>query len=301
MENNRKKILITGAAGLIGNRLANSLSNNFTVIGVDNFFRPNKNLNVNNFQIINSNIKAFLLNEFNNYDYIFHCAAINGTKNFYEIPNDVIENNILSDLDVFNFAKKNKNCKIIYASSSEIVSDTDTVPTPEETNAFIKDIHNPRWSYRIAKMLSENYLVNSDINYLIIRFFNIYSENSKSGHFIADIIEKINKKDYTIVGANETRSFCHVDDAVDALVEIFENVDNEVINIGNNEELNIADAAKIISDTLNLSIQWKFKSSVDGSTLRRSPCINKLKKFYPTYSPLSFKEGIEKILDEKSK
>jgi nucleoside-diphosphate-sugar epimerase len=301
MENNRKKILITGAAGLIGNQLANRLSINYDVVGIDNYFRPNLELDTNNFELINVDIDSFLLKTVNNYDYIFHLAAINGTKYFYDIPNELIENNIISDINVFKFAKKNKNCKVIYASSSEIVSDSDTIPTAEETNVYIKDLHNPRWSYRISKMLSENYLVNSNIDFLIIRFFNIYGESSKSGHFIADIIEKIAKKDYKIIGANETRSFCYIDDAVNALINIFENATNEIVNIGTDEEMSIASATKIISGTLNLNVDWEFESSVAGSTVRRCPNLSKLRIFYPKYSPLTFKEGIKKALNAKSK
>lgn len=301
MENNRKKILITGAAGLIGNQLANNLSINHDVVGIDNYSRPNLDLSTNNFELINIDIDSFLLKAVNDYDYIFHLAAINGTKYFYNIPNQLIENNIISDINVFKFAKKNKSCKVIYASSSEIVSDSDTIPTSEETNVYIKDLHNPRWSYRISKMLSENYLVNSNIDFLIVRFFNVYGECSKSGHFIADIIEKIAKKDYTITGANETRSFCYIDDAVNALINIFKNATNEIVNIGTDEEISIASATKIISETLNLNVDWEFQSSVAGSTVRRCPNLSKLKIFYPTYSPLTFKEGIKKVLDAKSK
>lgn len=301
MENKRKKILITGAAGLIGSELANKLSINYDVVGIDNYFRPNVDLNTNNFELINIGIDSFLLKAVNDYDYIFHLAAINGTKYFYNIPNELIENNIISDISVFRFAKKNKNCKVIYASSSEIVSDSDTIPTAEEANVYIKDLHNPRWSYRISKMLSENYLVNSNIDFLIVRFFNIYGGNSKSGHFIADIIEKIVKKDYKIIGANETRSFCYIDDAVNALINIFKNATNEIVNIGTDEEISIASATKIISETLDLDVDWEFESSVAGSTVRRCPDLSKLRIFYPNYSPLTFKEGIKKVLNAKSK
>jgi nucleoside-diphosphate-sugar epimerase len=300
MENARKKILITGAAGLIGNPLANTLGDNFDVIGVDNYFRPNIKVKSENFIMIDTDINSFLSSNTNDFDYIFHFSAINGTKYFYEIPNELVENNVLSDLNVFKFAKQNENCKLIYASSSEIVSDTDVIPTPEQVDISIKNIHNPRWSYRLSKILAENYLVNSNIKYLIVRFFNVYGENSKSGHFIADIKEKIENKDYKIMGAKETRSFCHVNDAVNAIANIFEIAENEIINVGNDEEITISDAVQIISKTLGISIQWEFQSSVDGSTQRRSPCIDKLKQFFPNYLPMSFEEGVKRVFNEES-
>lgn len=296
MENNRKKILITGAAGLIGNCLANALADEYEVVGIDNNFRPNSNVNSKKFLLIDSDIKSFVSSNINTYDYIFHFSAINGTQHFYNMPDALIENNVVSDLEIFNFARKNKNCKIIYASSSEIVANSDIIPTPELTDVCIKNIHNPRWSYRISKMLSENYLVNSNLNFLIVRFFNIYSENSKNGHFIADILDKIKNKDYVIIGANETRSFCHVDDAVNALLNIFKIANNEVVNIGNDEEITIYQAVEMISQELEINIDWKLEPGLPGSTIRRSPCIAKLKNYYPDYCPMQFKIGIKKVL-----
>jgi nucleoside-diphosphate-sugar epimerase len=72
MENNRKKILITGAAGLIGNCLANALADEYEVVGIDNNFRPNSNVNSKKFLLIDSDIKSFVSSNINTYDYIFH-------------------------------------------------------------------------------------------------------------------------------------------------------------------------------------------------------------------------------------
>ena len=295
MENHRKKILVTGALGLLGNLLANQLSRNYDVTGIDNDFRPNKEKQVD-FTLIRTNVKDFVKNNENCYDYIFHFSAINGTKYFYEIPNQLVENNTYSDIEIFNYAKLN-NSKVIYASTSEVVSDTEIIPTPEEKNATINDIHNPRWSYRLSKILSENYLYNSNLDFLIIRFFNIYSENSKSGHFIFDIVEKIKNKNFIVSGSNETRSFCYANDAIDAVLNIFNKVNNEIVNVGNDEEILIMDAVKIISSYYNVNDNWQFKESLPGSTLRRLPCINKLRKYYPAFSPVLFSEGIKKVLD----
>lgn len=298
MENHRKKILVTGALGLLGNLLANQLSGDYDVTGIDNDFRPNKEKQVN-FTLVQTSVKEFVESNQNCYDYIFHFSAINGTKYFYEMPNQLIENNTCSDIEIFNYAKSN-NSKVIYASTSEVVSDTETIPTPEEKDVMINNIHNPRWSYRLSKILSENYLYNSDLNFLIVRFFNIYSENSKSGHFIFDIVEKIKNKNFTVTGSNETRSFCYVDDAIDAVLNIFEKADNEIVNVGNDEEILIMDAVNIISSYYDKTENWNFEESRAGSTLRRSPCINKLREYYPTFSPITFNEGIKKVLDHEN-
>jgi len=285
-----KKILVTGASGLIGREFCDQLSKEFEVIGVDNNFRyPNYHPDCT---YIKSNIIEYLESTPNTFDYVFHMGAINGTKYFYEIPNFLLENNITSDFSVFNFVKKNPNCKLIYASSSEIVSDTDIFPTPESTDIFIKNIHNPRWSYRLGKIVAENYLINSGINFLIVRFFNIFGRCSAEGHFIGDILKKIEAENYELIGPDETRSFCRVDDAVDAVLHIYDKVSNEIINVGSDEEITILQAAQIISQQKNKDIKWSLIQGKEGSCKRRKPSLEKLLKYYPGYKPRKFKDAI---------
>jgi len=295
MENYRKRILITGAAGLIGRELCLKLSSEHHVTGVDNHFRFN-NYTPANCVYVKQNLIDFLSTTDNDFDYIFHMAAINGTAHFYNIPLEVLENNITIDLSLFKFAKKN-NSKVIYASSSEVVADSETFPTPEQTDVVIKDIHNPRWSYRFAKIVAENYLFNSDIDFLAVRFFNVYGKNSTHGHFIGDIVEKINSNIFELHGANETRSFCYIDDAVDALLNIYHKVNKDVVNIGTTEEISILDAANQIAECMGITNpDWQINSSKNGSVSRRMPDTTKLRSYYKEYNPIKFKQGIELTL-----
>lgn len=294
----QQKILVTGAAGLIGQAAFNRLKSlGHTVTGVDNFSRPGKNIQEG---IIHCDLLEFYNNYRNNFDIIFHLAAINGTDNFYDKANEVIENNVELDLATFRFAKSN-NSKIVYASSSEVVAETKNIPTSEETDITIDNLHNPRWSYRLCKTLSENYLVNSDLNYLIVRFFNVFGADSRQGHFVHDITKKIEQGDNSLIGYNETRSFCYIDDAIDALIFTAFSQSNIVINIGNEEEISILDAANVISKILyKKQMDWILKQGRKGSTARRCPSIDKLKKIFPNYNPLPFEKAIEKIKNERN-
>jgi len=291
-----KKVLVTGASGLIGREICKQLKNHFYVVAIDNGFRGTDIPECDIFE--NIDIESYVNKSRNDFDYIFHMGNINGTKYFYDIPNDLIENNILTDFSIFNFVKKNSACKLIYASSSEVVAGTITYPTNEQTDITINDIHNPRWSYRLGKIVGENYLTNSKLNYLIVRFFNIYSEHSKNGHFIKDITDKIKKNEYILIGANETRSFCHVYDAVDALIAI-KDVSKNVVNIGSDEEITIIDAANIIAKNLGVTnISWILKDSLPGSVLRRVPDITLLRKYYPKFRPEKFESAYGRIANK---
>lgn len=293
MANYSKKILITGAAGLIGREVYEQLKDKgYAVTAVDNCSRfPNYTPE----GVICSNLHEWLAGKVNTYDYVYHLAAINGTASFYSKPNQVMYNNLMADLAVFKFVEGNPNTKLIYASSSEVVAGTDVFPTPEQTSITIENIHNPRWSYRLPKVVAENYLTNSSIKYNIIRFFNVYSEHSGSGHFLKDIVDKIKNRNYTLQSPNETRSFCYVKDAAQALIAVAETAEREVINIGSNEEITVREAADIIANAMEVDAQWVDANGLEGSSKRRRPDVSKLLKYYPQFKPVSFKDVISQI------
>jgi nucleoside-diphosphate-sugar epimerase len=291
---NRKKILVTGASGLIGREICKQLSNLHTVIAVDNNWKYKEYHPVCS-SFINLSTQDFVKSTVNDFDIIYHMGAINGTGFFYSIPNTVLENNITGDLAIFNFAKTNPDCKLIYASSSEVVADAD-VPTDEITDITINNIHNPRWSYRLAKILAENYLVNSNINYLIIRFFNVYSECASTGHMIKEQLDKFALGNFEIINPTNTRCFCYVEDAVSALITVAELANKEVINIGSDDEITVELAVKLLAAAQGIKVDcWTEIISHAGSTLRRQPSLTKLRKYIPSYYPRKFSQIVEKL------
>jgi len=287
MASDRKKILITGASGLIGREMCAQLNVCHDVTAVDNNqrfadYRPEGCV------YIKSNLVEYLNQTVNDFDIVYHLAATNGTKYFYSEPNQVLVNNVTLDLNVFKFAESRPGCKLIYASSSEVVAGTDIFPTPELADVNIENIHNPRWSYMLPKVLGENYLFNSTIDFLIIRFFNVFSEHSGTGHFVKDIANKVRSKQFEIIGPDETRSFCYVSDAVNAVIQI-SHVSRQVINVGNDEELKIIDAANIIASSMGEhDVAWVVKSGLAGSAKNRKPDLTQLKRLLPTFSPTPF-------------
>jgi len=290
------KILVTGAGGLIGREICKQLyEQGHEVIGLDSKFKyPNYQPLCSRF--FSKNIYEFILENQNNFDMIYHMAAINGTEYFYSMPNTLITNNILSDLTMFEYAGTNPKCKIIYASSSEVVSDSNSVPVPEETDVTIKNVHNPRWSYRLGKIVSENYLVNSQLDYIIFRIFNTYSEHSASGHMLRDQLNKINQGIFELLNPNDTRSFCYVADSVRAIIKVADLANKEIINVGSDEEITVQEAANIIARSQGYNDpRWTIIDGHAGSTARRKPDLTKLRRYYPDYQPKSFEAVIDSI------
>jgi len=294
------KILVTGASGLLGTEICRQLKLNpdNEVWALDNHSRSSSIPPCDEFRQTDLNDPNSLGLLPRDFDQIYHYSAINGTTNFYERPTEVLTNNFICDVNVFRFAEECPNLtKLVYASTSEIVSDDPTCPVPELVDINIQDIHNPRWSYRLAKICSENYVVNSKLPWVTIRYFNIYGPSSKIGHFIGDQIKKIKEGKFEVIGADETRSFCYIEDAIEATVYCANNVLKQVVNVGNDQETLIEDAVTIIADVMGHGdAQWNFLPGRAGSTKRRLPNIDKLRSLMPDYSPRTFYQGMTEIV-----
>lgn len=294
------KILVTGASGLLGTEICRQLKSNPNneVWALDNHSRSSSIPPCDHWleaDLRNPKTYEELPTDFTQ---VYHYSAINGTANFYSRPNEVLTNNFISDVNIFEWAKTLPGLKkLVYASTSEIVSDAPVCPTPELTDVTINDIHNARWSYRIAKIASENYLANSTLPWVVCRYFNIYGADSKAGHFIADQIDKIRRNEFVMTGGDETRSFCYIEDGISATIHLANTVVHEVVNVGNDTETSILDAANTVASALGQGKPaWNVQPGLLGSTKRRLPDISKLRKLMPDYSPRSFAEGMGEVI-----
>jgi UDP-glucose 4-epimerase len=298
------KILVTGASGLLGTEICRQLKieDGNEVWAIDNHSRSTTVPPCDKFLELDLTNGANFEQLPKDFDYIYHYAAINGTKNFYERPNQVLWTNMCTDFNMFEFATLCGESlqKFVYASSSEVVSDDPQTPVKENTDIVIKNIHNARWSYRLPKICSENFLTNSSIPYVMCRYFNVYGDNSKAGHFLADQITKIKSGVFEVVGPEETRSFCHVEDAVRATIHVSRSVKNELINIGNDREITIMEASQTIARAMgHTEPVWITTAGKVGSTPNRRPDISKLKSILKDYRPRTFEQGVQEIIDNQ--
>jgi UDP-glucose 4-epimerase len=298
------KILVTGASGLLGTEICRQLKQEqgFEVWAVDNHSRSTTVPDCDKFLELDLTNGANFEQLPKDFDYIYHYAAINGTKNFYERPNQVMWTNMCTDFNMFEFAMLCKDTlkKFVYASSSEVVSDDPQTPVKENLDVVIKNIHNARWSYRLPKICSENFLANSSIPYVMLRYFNVYGAGSKSGHFLADQIAKIKSGVFEVVGPDETRSFCHVEDAVRASIHMSRVSDRMLVNIGNDHEIKIMEAAQTIARVMgHTDPVWITTAGKAGSTATRKPDISQLRAVLKDYRPRSFEQGVKEIIDNQ--
>lgn len=314
------KVLVTGGAGFIGFNLSRHLANQgYKVTICDNLFRGKmdnelKNLlELDNVTYINCDLTN--PNDFDkldtNYDYVYHLAAINGTKNFYEMPQKVLRVNVLSSINLLDWYTQTKCKKILFTSSSETYAGTMrtfgvSIPTPENVPLCIDDVLNPRWSYGGSKIMGEllflNYSKMNNFDMSIIRYHNIYGGRMGYDHVIPEFIVRLLKKEdpFKIFGSEETRAFCYIDDAIKATQLVMENTNtnHEIINIGNDtEEISIMELAKKLYYITNNYPNLELMPAPSGSVQRRCPDLTKIKKLTGYKPIIDLNNGLKKTFE----
>ena len=294
MKSNTDIILITGGSGFIGKYITKFfIKRNFFVINYD--INPIKNLTSPNYKFVKGdvtkieNLKKVFKKKIK---YVFHLAAINGTKNFYDFPVKVLEVSSFGILNICKLCEKFKVKKLFIFSSSEVYNDSKIIPTNEKIEIKIPDINNPRFSYSGGKILSElvglNYALEKRIkNVVIIRPHNVYGADMGFGHVIPELYKKIYLKKFSkniklrIIGSgNEIRSFIYIEDFLNGFYQVFKKGKNRnIYNIGNNEPVNIRKLIFIFAKILNIKIDIFSKKGHVGGPKKRVPDITKIKKF----------------------
>ena len=310
------KVLVTGGTGFIGSNLAIYLaeqSNEVTIC--DNNYRGSFDEHIKT-AIEKYNIKYIFcdmqdLNEFSklekDYDEIYHLAAINGTENFYNHPDLVLRVNILSTINLLDWvASNNMKSKLLFSSSSETYAGTRKIdiPTPETVELSIGDVYNPRFSYAGSKIVGEllflNYASKYNLDVRIVRYHNIYGPRMGYEHVMPQFsVRAITKEEpFKIYGAQATRAFCYIDDAIRATSMVMRSPEakNEIINIGNDEEeIKISDLAKMVISLAQYNPEVQHEPQPAGCTMRRCPDITKLKKITGFKPEIKLREGLQNL------
>ncbi len=300
-------ILFTGGAGFIGSSIIAKLNKKkYNIYVVDNLLTGKyKNIpsgNRINFLKIDVNNKKKLIKSTNklSIQYIFHFAACVGVKRTLKNPHKVLED-IEGFKNILHLARYKKVKRVFFSSSSEVYGEGQGLAQNEEKTPL-----NSRLPYAIVKNVGESffktYKKEYNINYTIFRLFNTYGPKQSSDFVVSLFLKNALKdKDINIYGnGQQSRTFCYIDDTVDAIINCFEKnyFINSTVNIGNNKVTKIIDLAKIIKKiTKSNSKIKKIKPLKEGDMLRRKPDIKKM-KLVLNRRFTSLEKGLYSILNE---
>jgi nucleoside-diphosphate-sugar epimerase len=244
-------------------------------------------------------------------DAVHHLAYVNGTENFYEHPDLVLEIGVKGIMNVLDGCLAHDVGTLFLASTSETYQTPPRVPTDEAVPLVVPDVHNPRYSYGGGKIISELLAINYGRKRLrhvgIYRPHNIYGPDMGWEHVLPQFAMRVFKlaaaqPDGTLAfpiqgSGQETRSFCYIDDFIDGVIALQERGEHlGVYHIGTLEEISIASLAQQVARAAGRDIDVIAGDLTLGSTLRRCPDISKLAKLgYQPKIPLSV--GLPKLVD----
>ncbi|MDZ4822787.1 MAG: NAD-dependent epimerase/dehydratase family protein [Flavobacteriales bacterium] len=302
------KILITGGAGFIASALAAKLAEEPKdhIVIVDNLetgelkkvpvSRHNNitfiKCDANDFKDISSVFFAW------KFDFVFHYAALVGVKRTLEHPVKVL-NDVEGIKNILNLSKNTGVRRVLFSSSSEVYGEPVEFPQNEDTTPL-----NSRLPYAIVKNLAEAFLRSYQkeygLDFSVFRFFNTYgplqSEDFVISRFIRAALEG---RILTVYGeGKQTRTFCFIDDNVDACVNAFRKslFVNDVVNIGSEVEVPILELAQmVIGITGSASKIVHAPALEEGDMTRRKPDNTKMRELLGR-DLVSLDEGLKRII-----
>ena len=253
------KYLITGGAGFIGSYLAKKLITGGDQVVVFDNLSTASSINLSEikdkieFQQGNILDKAAIDKLVSESDYVVHLAAALGVFNIVNKPLESLKTNLQGSEVVLEACDKYRK-SVLVASTSEIYGKNDKVPLNEEDDRIIGHPLKSRWSYSEAKAVDESlayfYYLENKLPIRIVRFFNTVGPG-QVGHYgmvlPRFVSAALKNEPLSVYGSgDQIRCFCHVDDAVRALLLVMnsDKAVGEVFNVGNNQQISIMELAK---------------------------------------------------------
>ncbi|HET6890940.1 MAG TPA: UDP-glucuronic acid decarboxylase family protein [Pyrinomonadaceae bacterium] len=298
------RVLVTGGAGFIGSHLCERLiGEGHDVICLDNFFTGRREnvfhlLSDPRFELLRHDVIEPVLLEV---DQIYNLACPASPIHYQYNPVKTVKTSVMGTINMLGLAKRVR-ARILQASTSEIYGDPLIHPQPEEYWGNVNPI-GLRSCYdegkRIAETLMMDYHRQNHVDIRIARIFNTYGPRmlENDGRVVSNfIVQALRGEPLTLYGAgDQTRSFCYVDDLIEALIRLMETDDlHEPVNLGNPEEFTIKELAAEVINVCGSMSQVKYMPLPDDDPKQRKPDITRAQSLLGWTPKIQLREGLKK-------
>ena len=302
-----KRILITGGAGFLGSHLAaRLLAEGHDVLCVDNFYTGTKDnvrdlLGNPHFELMRHDITFPLYVEV---DEIYNLACPASPIHYQFDPVQTTKTSVHGAINMLGLAKRVK-AKILQASTSEVYGDPKVHPQREDYWGHVNPI-GLRSCYdegkRCAETLFFDYHRQLRLRIKVARIFNTYGPNMhpNDGRVVSNfIMQVLYGNDITIYGdGSQTRSFCYVDDLIDAFVKLM-NTDDDFtgpVNLGNPGEFSILELAEKVISLTNAKSRLIYKPLPSDDPVQRCPDISLAEEKLNWQPSVPLEEGLKRTI-----
>ena len=271
------RALVTGGAGFVGTNLVKRLlKGGYQVVSFDDYSTGSKENRQDGCTYIDIDITESFTDWTENFDVIFHLAALPRIKPSFENPKEVCDVNVVGTQNVLEYARKTET-PVIYAGSSSFWG-----------GVYKNPYTFSKWQgEELCKMYEQIY----ELPVTICRFYNVYGNYMPTeGEYrtvLPIFLEQYNKGlPLTITGdGTQRRDFTHVDDIVDAMIKVVElNKWGSVYELGRGKNHSIKEVVLMISKFSRGDVGWNFIPKIRGEvqeTLCRSELARKKLKWEP--------------------
>lgn len=303
-----KRILVTGGAGFLGSHLCEKLlQSGQDVICVDNFFTGSRRniarlLDYKTFEMLRHDVTFPLYVEV---DEIYNLACPASPIHYQHDPVQTTKTSVIGAINMLGLAKRLK-VKLLQASTSEVYGDPTMHPQREEYWGNVNPI-GFRACYdegkRCAETLVFDYIRQHKLVAKVVRIFNTYGPrmHPNDGRVVSNfIVQALSGKDITLYGdGGQTRSFCYVDDLIEAMVRMMATGSETTgpINIGNPAEFSIRELAELVIELTGSKSKLVFQPLPSDDPKQRQPDISKAKKTLNWAPTIPLRDGLVKTIE----